>query len=307
MWELDRALNDRLRTAGLAPVDESRRAHPYDGIAERFITDGTCDFDADALRAVVENDGLWVGTDAAAPSDPELAIKSFRKFAARVEDEADTLDLIPAFVGRQLSTDVTWSDLAPRVQQFLEERVEAGKSYALHLDCHASLAFAAGAALQKAAAAVAPIQKGANGREIWRASEAAAGPQFDVAVQATGEGTDVALALAVTHEIEKDVLIYVKKELPQVGRVVVMRPHDGVSKTAVRDSIHALAMARDVVEQARQRNEDERRGQLHLFAAAPNGLIFFIGKAGAGLGPTTIYEFAFEENTPGGYSPGISL
>jgi hypothetical protein len=46
---------------------------------------------------------------------------------------------------------------------------------------------------------------------------------------------------------------------------------------------------------------------LHLFAAAPNGFTFALGRAARRISRATLYEFDFERKDPEGYSPSIIL
>jgi hypothetical protein len=309
MMQLEEQFDDRLRLAGLTPHDRSVRVNPYFGLARRFIVDRIHDFDANALRAVCEEEGLWLGRDVAEGGPDQLAIKSFSRFAATLEDEADVLDLVPFFHGRQLSTDVAWSDLADQVAAFIEARVVSGGVYHLHLDCHASLAAAAGWTLQKADADIAPVQRGRAQRSVWRpAARVDAVPVWIEEIVEMGGGPDVALALSTTHSVLDDAVLYLSQRAPHVGRLLHLTVADGPSQTAVRDADHALALAQRAATRLREfRTDRERTGRVHLFAAAPNGLLFFYGREAATVGPMTVYEYNFDELRPGDYSPGISL
>jgi hypothetical protein len=46
---------------------------------------------------------------------------------------------------------------------------------------------------------------------------------------------------------------------------------------------------------------------LHIFAAAPNALLFFLGQLSHGLGRIQLYEHDFETGLPGAYIPSILL
>jgi hypothetical protein len=283
--------------------------NPYFGLARRFIVDRVHDFDADALRAVCEEEGLWLGRDVANGGPGQLAIKSFSRFAATLEDEADVLDLVPFFHGRQLSTDVAWSDLADQVAEFTEARVASGGVYDLHLDCHASLAAAAGWLLQKADAGIVPVQRGRAQRSVWRPTgRIDEDAVWNEEIVVAGGGQDVAIAMSATRPVLDDAMLYLRQSAPQVGRVLHLTVAGGPSQTSVRDADHAVALAQRAAESLREfRTDRERAGRIHLFAAAPNGLLFFFGREAATVGPMTVYEYNFDELRPGDYSPGISL
>jgi hypothetical protein len=309
MMQLEELFDDRLRLAGLAPFDRAQRVNPYFGLARRFIADQTWDFDASGLRSVCENEQLWVGLEEIEDAREQLAIKSFSRFAATLEDEADVLDLVPYFHGREISSDVAWSGLAERVEAFLTARIKSNQAYDLHLDCHYSLAVTAGWSLQKADADVAPVQRGRAGRSVWRPAGQVADEQVWASeVVELGGGADVAVAMSVTHSVLDDAVLYLRKHAPHVGRVLHLVALEGPSQSAVRDADHAVALAEQAARAIRNfRTEGERAGRIHLFAAAPNAVLFFFGREAASVGPTTVYEYNFDELRPGDYSTGISL
>ena len=41
--------------------------------------------------------------------------------------------------------------------------------------------------------------------------------------------------------------------------------------------------------------------------AAPNGFMFFLGQLARGFGKTSLYEYDFELNAPGAYTPALTL
>lgn len=306
--QLEELFDDRLRLAGLSPYDRSVRVNPYPSLARRFIADQLHDWDAGSLRSACETEGLWVGLGEGEDDPEQLAIKSFSRFAATLEDEAEVLDLVPYFHGRELSTDVVWAELAELLDAFLTARIKSGERCDLHLDCHASLALAAGWMLQKADADVAPVQRGRSSRTVWRPTGRVDEPGWQHVVVELGGGADVAVAMSVTHRVLDDAVLYLRKHAPQVGRVLHLVVADGPSQTAVRDADHALSLAGQAAKSIREfRSERERSGRIHVFPAAPNGMLFFFGQAAAAVGPTTVYEYAFDQLRPGDYSPGISL
>jgi hypothetical protein len=57
----------------------------------------------------------------------------------------------------------------------------------------------------------------------------------------------------------------------------------------------------------RSRTVRERKGVLHLFSAAPNAFLFFLGQLSRGFGRVQLYEYDFDRNIPGAYSLSIQL
>jgi SMODS-associated and fused to various effectors sensor domain len=309
--QVDRLLESALDSVRLSLVPTGSVRHPYVDLAHGFVKTRQREFDEPALRRVLDAEGLWRPTALDPPPGRPLAIRSRRPYAAHLEDETENLlDLVPLFHARSIMTGVNWdTDVAPRIAAFLEARVQPNETYRLYLDAHNAIAFAAGWDLAHSGANVIPMQRTGpavvpwpsigptpRGRlwEPWEQDMPSAGP-------------DIALALGVTQNVRADVEAYVSSRLPSVGRIVGMSV-PAISGTSVRDGAHAFGLARTAVEYvAAVRKPGERGGRVHLFAAAPNGLIFFLGRLGRGLGPTVVYEYDFDTRALGSYVPAISL
>jgi hypothetical protein len=308
---INRALESVLDSVGLSLVQPGSLRHPYVDLAHGFVKSRQREFDAAGLRGILDAEGLWRPAGAPALPGRPLAIRSRRPFAAHLEDEdQQLLDLVPMFHGRNIGTGIDWNaDVAPAVAAFLEARVQPGETYRLYLDAHNSIAFAAGWHLTHSGAEVIPMQRTMSVVVPWPSAGAVPdGPLWEPWEQdMPSSGPDIALALGVTHDVRPDVEAYVSAHLPSVGRIVGLNtPHP--SNTAVHDGAHAFALAQAAVEHVTNvRQPNERGGRIHLFAAAPNGLIFFLGRVGRGLGPTAVYEFDFDTRALGSYVPAISL
>jgi hypothetical protein len=121
----------------------------------------------------------------------------------------------------------------------------------------------------------------------------------------SGSGDDVAVVVSVSRDALADVKAYVASVQP-IGTVVEVRPTSGVGQRAVADADHAVALAdglADVIRMHRPKNG----GTTHLFIAAPNALAFFLGQHRGALGKVQLYEFDFEGERGGSYSPSIRL
>ncbi len=216
---------------------------------------------------------------------------------------------MPQFHDRALAGGVDWDrDVAPRIVAFAREHVTAGGRYRLYLDAHASIALAAGWTFHRVD--VVPVQS-IRGRLVpWPAEgRVPDGPLYrdadPIEVDGSG-GPDLAVALSVTHDVMPAVMAEVSRSLPTVGRVIELKvPNPGPA--SVVDGAHADALALEAVDRIRAvRRVDGREARVHLFPAAPNGLVFQLGRRSRLLGPTTVYEFDFE-NPHRGYMPGITV
>jgi hypothetical protein len=120
-------------------------------------------------------------------------------------------------------------------------------------------------------------------------------------------GGDVAIAIGLTHDISSDVSHYLTGSGLPVGRVIYGIPEGNPGPTSVQSGDHAWALAEKVVEKLRKRTIDERLGMVHLFVAAPNGFVFFLGQLSHSFGRIVVYEFDFDSNEPGAYQPAMSF
>lgn len=304
--EVNRQLDAHLDIAGLEAVPAGCISHPYVDLINAHVKRDERDFDADALRRSLTTAQKWARDPEADDGRHAIAIRSRVLGAVHLEDEAlDLLDLVPQFHDRALAGGVDWDrDIAPRIVAFARERITAGARYRLYLDAHASIAFAAGWTFHRED--VVPVQS-IRGRLVpWPADGAVPDGQLwreaePIAVDGS-RGPDTAVALSVTHVVLPDVMTQLERSLPTVGRVVDLTvPNPG--PTSVAHGAHADALAAAAV--ARIRELAPRGGRIHVFAAAPNGLMYRLGRRRL-VGATTVHEFDFE-NPHRGYTPGISV
>lgn len=313
LWQIDEMLDAKLAMAGLVPIDRTKLGDSYLALSEAFLKGHTFEHDAAGLEKFLRQEGLWIGRPAAAEGQPvQLGIKSFSPFAYELEDEARVLNLLPFFHGRATTGDVTWDrDLFDPIRGFLVAQIKAGGDYDLHFDAHLSIGFAAGWILDKAGAAVTPIQRFHNGKRLRWADEGTTvtAPLWEHARTIdVGEGPETALAIEVTQPVADDVAIYLKLSTPAVGKIVVFTIAGGPTRTSIRDGKHAHALAESLCSAVRDmRPAAERQRPLHVFAAAPVALAFLIGHQAAPWGPTITYEFDFDTKAPGAYSPAFHL
>jgi hypothetical protein len=306
MYRLKRDLAWALSFAGYVPPSESSLDNPYISMVRAFITGGPRAHRADSLRPFLTK--LWRGRPVRSESDPrDIAIKSFSRGAVNLEDHAVTLNLVPAFHGRQKAAEVDWDrDLALRVRSFLDETVDGSRTYNLYLDTHLSIAYLAGCLLGKGDA-VAPVQS--EGRVVWRPTGAEVpGELWTVREEQVGDGPGLALAIEVTRPVAEDVRIFAREHSPGIGRMLVIRVAGGTGPTSVRDGDHAWALARDLGQIVELRRTTQERGApVHVFASVPVALAYLIGREGRAFGRSTTYEFDFDNRTPGGYTPALHL
>ena len=306
---LDRYLDNGLAAAQLEPVDRALRGHRYVALSTRFITDGTLEHDAGGLDAILIAEGLRVARPTADDSGSRsIGIKSFERFAQRLEDDADALNLVPQFHGRYLLSNFDWDrDIVPRVAAFLDGKIASGGRYDLHIDSHLSIGYLAGHLLGKVDADVAPVDR--RTRSAWRGVARIGAPvSMEWREVRTGDGPALALAVEVTRSVAEDVALYAADHNRSIGRILVLTVKGGPSQSSVRDADHAAAIAADVTALVeRHRTADERRQPLHVFVAGPVQLAYLLGVEGRAWGRTVTYEYDFTTKSPGAYSASFHI
>lgn len=217
-------------------------------------------------------------------------------------DEQDAmLCLLHHFNGRWPVENGAWNEgILPSVREFVTG-LAADVPVHLELRTHNTVAFAAGYALDsKAGIEVYPVQVG-GGRQVWQPLTAVPtdDPLWERGRVEMGDGSDLAFAISVTHEIADDVVGYARDHMPEIGQVIPLRVLPKPSPTAVRDGTHAFQLAQSAIALARAaQGTVPRGGRVHLFAAAPAGLLFFMGQLARVLGPCCIYEHDFDRVRP---------
>ena len=305
-------LNDKLGLAGLKPIAAQSQVSPYDDLIRKIRATDQSEFTRDQLRDICERERLWVGAQMPSQEAVQVGVRSFMRWAEFMEDEtAVMLSLVKHFDNRMIRDRRLWQEAVyPELAVFLWEKMRESCLYHLHLDVHASIAFAAGYCLpSKSGVNVTPVQRTPWGTVAWQPGHFEGdedSPSWSHAeIERTSDGNDVAVVISATHDALGDVQIYLDRTLPNVRRVVSLAARPKPSSTAVRDGTHALALAQEVASAVKCRSSEERMGTLHLFAAAPNALVFFLGQLAHSFGPCMLYEYDFESNAPGAYEPSL--
>lgn len=312
--EFDRRLNTRLRSVGLVPVEAGRQIHPYDDLTRRFVHGAHTPFTRDDIERICKQERLWHGHTLIEAGAVRLGIRSFARRTEKLAEETDQLlDLLTHFEGRFPRDGATWDDaIFPAIERFLAH-CEHTRRYHLHLHAHGSIAFAVGYCLDpKASIDAVPVQSSTRGPTIWRPAlrpDPDGYPPFVISERPLHPtGSEIAVAIGATKDIITDVVAYAQAHLPEVGRVIAFIPSRGAGPEAVLDGTHAHLLAQQLAQVCQtSRSAGERRSRLHLFAAAPNGLLFFFGQLARGLGQIVWYEFDFERNESGGYWPALTF
>ena len=306
-------LDDRFAAVGLKRVPASESTFPYDALAWALHEQGCTEFDRDSFREMACGEGI-LRDPAPQGNVLTVGIRSFMHPIDNLENRCERmLNLVPSFDGRYIRDTADWQErVFPDLRSFVLDAAETNDRLRLVLDAHVSLAFAAGAVLNVKSGREVEIEQRTGGRRFWSMDDAAADPtrpefvfeQEDLA----DDHDEIAIAVSLTHDVSRDVRAFAVRALPHVGRILHCRPGGGVSHQIVRCGNHAWRLAETVAQRLTSlRGGGQPFARVHLFIAGPNGFTFFLGQHQQTIGRTTVYEWDFDGQRGGGYSPGLPV
>jgi hypothetical protein len=302
-----------LEAVGLQTPSADRAACPYESLIQQFLMNGPNSFDEASLRELCQREGLLTNDSSHQSRPPAIGVRSFVRFAERLESEVDEIICVSDnFEGRLLAAGGSWHTASSQVLAFLgdpDRRARLrGVPYAIALECHGSFALLAGWELSRNSGVdISPIQK--PSLQIWKPSpDAECDTSWMIQTfELAAEHHDVAICLSVTHNVRADVEAFLDSEgAPQVGRLVSLCPADGPSPQSIKGPDQAYRLAAQlpgVLSEARP----SRAACAHVFFACPNALMFFIGQQRNALGRIAMYEFDFGIERDGSYSHSLSF
>ncbi len=310
--DLRSEINVKARVVGLLTC-ETASEFRYDELARALKVRQLNSLTRETFLKLCEEEGLVVTTPAAPDPFLPIAIRSFLGPAADIIGAAsdDTLLLVDQFRERYLRDGRDWqTDIRPRVEAFLLAAVKRSAQLRLVLDAHASIAFLAGSVLDlKSGVEVDLVQKGRVGSRIWRASDGSEGPgaALTVAERPIGSGGEIALAISVSQSTEAQTMAYVAARLPKVGKILSFSFPAGPGGQAVAGGGHAAALAEQISNTVRALKTEDPDALVHIFAACPNALMFFLGQQHRAIAPCIVYEFDFDRRGNKSYQPSFII
>lgn len=297
-------LNGTLCRAGLVEIPDNRSHDPFSSLYGSLVEHRHNSFDEATFRDLCTKEGL---VRAGVPSATIIGIRSFLD-ARNMADETDRFVCVAeSFDHRHVRAQGDWADkIKPAVLDFLADPTVRTREHHLLLDCHASLAFLAGHALhRKSGAAVFPIQKGAGAMQVWKPKGLAPTGDLWTCEQHGDSDGDLVVAMSVTRDVSAAVTDFTSSAGIAPARRIDVRPSSGLGGVSVNDADHAFNLADQLSELVRRHRP--KGGTVHLLAAAPNALIFFLGQQRGALGTVQLYEFDFEESRHGSYITSLRL
>lgn len=201
-------------------------------------------------------------------------------------------------------------DIRPAVETFLREKVKQSSRLRLILDAHASVAFLAGSVLDlKSGIAFELVQKGRVGSPVWRADDSTerGAPTFEMSETKHGGGPEIAVVISIAQSAQAAARAYCGASLPQVGKTIMFELPSGPSQQGVRGGGHAAALAEAISNYLRKSRGYDPSTIAHIFAAAPNAILFYLGQQHQAVAPCIVYEFDFDRRGNKSYHPSMMI
>ena len=311
--ELRMQINLKARVAGVLACNAAASDFRYDELARQLRVRQLSALTRETFLQICREEGLLVESTVEPDSFLRIAIRSFLGPAADIVGAApeDTLLLTGDFRQRYLQAGREWKqNIRPKVETFLRTAVKTSAKLRLILDAHASIAFLAGAVLDlKSGVETQLVQKGRVGARTWRADDGSAkkGERFDVAEEQLGGRRNIAVAINVSQPATVQCRAYVEARLPEVGKLISFTPRPGPGQQSVAGGEHAAALAEQISNHVRAVKADDPDAVIHIFAAAPNSLLFYLGQLHQAIAPCIVYEFDFDRRAHRTYQPSFTI
>ncbi len=311
--ELKESITLRARTVGVITTASTTSDFRFDELARALKKRGLNSFTRETFRQLCKDEALLAEVIAAADPYLPVAIRSFLGPASDIVGALPehTLLMTDSFRQRYLRDDVDWQrDIRPRVEEFLLTKVVLSSTLRLILDAHASVAFLAGSVLDvKSGVSVELVQKGRVGSRLWRADDGSEkkAPVFQITEAKLGDGPEIAVAISVAQSAEPASRAYCAASLPKVGRLITFALPTGPGSQGVRGGGHAAMLAESIANHLRQIKGNDVDTVAHIFAAAPNALVFYLGQQHQAIAPCVVYEYDFDRRGNKSYQPSMII
>jgi hypothetical protein len=308
--ELRTQINFRAQAVGILACHASDSDFRFDELARQLKTRQMGSLSREILMEICTNERILIEVKQELPSEKNIVIRSFIRSAADqvISDPESCLNLTDLFTERYLRDDRSWqNDMRPRVEEFLSGVTTRHSAIRLYVEAHASIAFLAGSVLDfKSGCDVTLIQNGRTGARIWRSDDGMSGPKMAVSEVRHGDGNDILVTISATHDVRRAAEAYRKGNLPDVGVSIDFSPENGTGAMSVNGGNHAAMLADQITSVVRNARLD-LGANVHIFAACPNTLIYFLGQHHRAIAPAIIYEFDFDRRGNKTYHPSILM
>lgn len=121
------------------------------------------------------------------------------------------------------------------------------------------------------------------------------------------DGRDLVVAVSVTEDVKHGVRTYLHKQQIPARRILFATLHRGVGQKSIKSGAHAWELALELAKEIRRRTMVEDTGMVHLFAAAPNALMLYLGQGSRMFGAIQLYEHHFGTGRAQAYLPSLRI
>jgi len=280
---LEETVKQTMFAAGLRS-DDPALAAAADWVAEQVVA-GQRELDFGAIQGAVSRLALRRGPTRTIVSVATLIPDRLADQAAYAIDWVDRFDGSDAYTKRRPKAPATWQQLQADIED-IPGRLGVASHVAITGSFRLAPAFTVGAALRLVTNTdIAVMQRGAP----WPSDAAYTTPITPTStVYDIGQGEDVAIAIEVATTMTADVQAFLQGQRIPVGRLVVLGPPGGPRDNAVAGPEQACALAVGLRDDARRAAHGHPH--VHLFLAAPMGLVVLLGHRWNRVAPTTVYE-----------------
>lgn len=311
--ELRTEINFRAHAVGVLACSAADSDFRFDELARQLKVRRLNALTREALVQFCRDEGLLLDRPTEQDAFLPIAIRSIIGPSADVVGATpdNTLSLSEDFRQRYLQEGRDWQrDIRPKVEQFLRHSVKKSAKLRLIMDAHASIAFLAGSVFDlKSAVQTELVQKGRVGARVWRANDGSAtgAVRFAVEEDTVGTGPDLALAISVAQPVLVQARAYVATNLLAIGRIASFSLPSGPGQQSVAGGEHAAMLAEQISNHVRDITAGNPDAMVHIFAAAPNSLLYYLGQHHQAIAPCIVYEYDFDRKAYKTYQPSFVI
>ncbi|EKF86586.1 HNH endonuclease [Methanobacterium formicicum] len=237
-----------------------------------------------------------------------MGIKSFTRATGNMPDR--TLSLIDFFDDNGIKKNSGWNkDLFNVLEEFIN-KIDPENAHRIHLETHLSIAFVAGYLLDsKSGIEIYPMQKTrGRGKKDWTPEQEYTKdyPKLKEEILVfSSEPKDVVLVLGITYNILDAVQNYIDNSEIRVSKIINCNVDGNIGHNTIIDGTHAIELANSIFKVLNERRSiQEKRNNLHIFAACPVAFFFYLGQLSRKIGKIELYEFNSDNST---YLPTFKL
>lgn len=311
--ELLELIDMSLQRIGLEPIDSAKPHNSYDGVYREMLKSGTAEFDRDSFRSLCESAGLGTPREPSIQSVQMAGIRSFILGSSYMDLECDPLlCLCEYFDGRLVRDSASWNSvILDGLREWAASIVSLPEACELRLECHCSVATAAGSAIgPRPRSRVAPAQGSKmGGSTVWDRDDGSDRVEWskrDLVV--SDSGADVAVALAITHDIADTVATFLADH-PElsISTLRVYSPVEGAGHHAVPGGHAGWLLAEELAADMAGLASECGAATTHIFTSAPNALNFLMGRMKRPGDPWQTWEHNADGSLPERYVEAIRI